>query len=284
VRCPAKDHDRRTFLGLLSVGLAATIAGCSDTGSPGGANGQNSNLIGGDAGTPGSTGGQSPVPPVLSVPPSAAGRTTVLAHGPAGTRNIALTVDDGFCRNCVAGYVTFAQTTGIHLTFSPNGTYAAAWLPHADALRPLIEAGQVQIMNHTFSHTDLRKLTDAEINAELERNDEWVTKHFGTSTRPYYRPPYGFHNGHVDGVVAQLGYARTVLWNGSYSDSEPITPQFLMSQAQKYLKPGAIMLGHANHPTVLGLFDQITEIIKQRNLNPVTLDEMFGTSRAAGRA
>jgi hypothetical protein len=73
-----------------------------------------------------------------------------------------------------------------------------------------------------------------------------------------------------------------VLWDGSYSDSEVITPQFLMSQAQKYLKPGVIMLGHANHPTVLGLFDQIMDLIKQRRLQPVTMDEMFGTSRATG--
>jgi peptidoglycan/xylan/chitin deacetylase (PgdA/CDA1 family) len=281
VRCPAKDHDRRTFLGLLGVGLAATIAGCSDTTSRSGANSQHNNLTG-DAGTPGSTGDQPPTPPASSTPLPAAGQTTVLTHGPAGTQNIAITVDDGFCRDCVAGYVRFAQATGIHLTFSPNGTYAAAWLPHADTLRPLIEAGQVQIINHTFSHPDLRKLTDAKINAELERNDEWVTTHFGISTRPYYRPPYGFHNGHVDEVVDQLGYTRTVLWNGSFADSGPITPQFLMSQAQKYLKPGVIMLGHANHPTVLGLLDQILTLINQRNLTPVTLDEMFGTSRATG--
>jgi hypothetical protein len=55
-----------------------------------------------------------------------------------------------------------------------------------------------------------------------------------------------------------------------------------MSQAQKYLKPGVIMLGHANHPTVLGLFDQILALIRDRQLEPVTLDEMFGTSRAVG--
>ncbi len=73
-----------------------------------------------------------------------------------------------------------------------------------------------------------------------------------------------------------------MLWDGSYSDSEVITPQFLMTQAQKYLKPGVIMLGHANHPTVLSLFDQIMDLIRQRGLEPVTMDEMFGTSRATG--
>jgi hypothetical protein len=33
---------------------------------------------------------------------------------------------------------------------------------------------------------------------------------------------------------------------------------------------------------VLSLFPQILDLIKQRQLTPVTLDEMFGTSRATG--
>jgi len=41
-------------------------------------------------------------------------------------------------------------------------------------------------------------------------------------------------------------------------------------------------LGHANHPTVLGCFDQLVALIHSRTLTPVTLDEMFGTSRATG--
>ena len=45
-----------------------------------------------------------------------------------------------------------------------------------------------------------------------------------------------------------------------------------------------INLGHANHPAVLGLFDQLMDLIHSRDLHPVTLDEMFGTSRAAGTA
>jgi peptidoglycan-N-acetylglucosamine deacetylase len=211
--------------------------------------------------------------------PSGPDPAGVLTHGPAGNRQIALTVDDGYCDDCVAGYVDFAQRTGIHLTFSPNGTYGHIWGKYADTLRPLIERRQVQIMNHTFSHRDLRRLSDRQINTELESNEEWVAKTFGTSTRPYYRPPYGFHNPHIDGVAHQAGYTETVLWNGSYSDSEAITPEFLMSQARRYLQPGTIMLGHANHPAVLGLFGQIQDLITQRGLKPVTLDEMFGTSR-----
>jgi peptidoglycan/xylan/chitin deacetylase (PgdA/CDA1 family) len=201
----------------------------------------------------------------------------VLRHGPSGTRQIALTIDDGYCIDCVARYVDFAQRTGIHLTFSPNGIYDSAWAPQAAVLRPLIEAGQVQIINHTFSHPRLTRLRTSRIKRELDRNEQWIIKTFATIARPYYRPPFGVHNDTVDSVAADLGFDRVVLWNGSFSDSTVITPEFLMSQARKYLQPGVIMLGHANHPTVLGLFDEITRLISDRRLEPVTLHEMFGT-------
>ena len=102
---------------------------------------------------------------------------------------------------------------------------------------------------------------------------------FGTTTHPYFRPPFGKHNPDVTATATAAGFDQIVMWDGSFSDSKEITPEFLMAQAAKYLQPGTIMLGHANHRIVLGLFDDILELIKQRSLEPVTLDEMFGTAR-----
>lgn len=274
IKCRAMAGDeiqsRRRLLGMLVLGAAAVITGCASDPAPSPA-----------AGDAARQAAPASFPPV---PPARPGVSQVVSRGNAAGDRIVLTVDDGTAAAVVAGYVDFAQRTGIHLTFSPNGTYGRQWVPHADVLRPLIAAGQVQIINHTFTHRDLRKLTAAAITAELERNDDWVVSTFGITTRPYYRPPFGFHNPAIDGVAAGLGYTRTVMWNGSFSDSETVTPEFLMAQAQRYLEPGVINLGHANHPTVLGLFDQIADLIKQRQLNPVTLDEMFGTSRSIGTA
>jgi peptidoglycan-N-acetylglucosamine deacetylase len=74
------------------------------------------------------------------------------------------------------------------------------------------------------------------------------------------------------------------LWNGSFSDSTVITPAFLLTEAQKYLQPGVINLGHANHPAVLSVFDQLMDLIHSRALHPATLDKMFATSRRTGTA
>jgi peptidoglycan-N-acetylglucosamine deacetylase len=46
--------------------------------------------------------------------------------------------------------------------------------------------------------------------------------------------------------------------------------------------PGVINLGYANHPAVLSVFDQLMDLIHSRDLHPVTLDEMFATSRTTG--
>ncbi|MFD1528465.1 polysaccharide deacetylase family protein [Pseudonocardia aurantiaca] len=212
------------------------------------------------------------------------GPSQLLDRGPAdGPRaRIALTIDDGTCADCVAGYGEFAQRSGTHLTFSPNGVLDGAWRPQARALAPLIATGHVQMINHTWSHPRLSTLPEAKVREELERNDEWVVKLFGVTTRPYYRPPFGERDTAVDTIAGSLGYTRSVQWSGSYGDSLDVTPEFLMEQARKSFWPGAIVLGHANRPTVLGLFDELLSLLRQRRLEPVTLDEMFGTSRAVG--
>jgi peptidoglycan/xylan/chitin deacetylase (PgdA/CDA1 family) len=195
---------------------------------------------------------------------------------------VAITIDDGFCTECVQAYTTLAETTGIHITFNPNGCYGEIWTPLATTLKPLIEAGQVQIGNHTFNHSWLTELTDTQITAQLEQQEEWIQQTYGITARPWWRPPYGAHDERTDELAAAIGYTNVLMWNGSYGDSTLLKPATLLALAGEYLQPGAVMLGHANYPTVTQVFPQIAEIIAARDLYPVTLDEMFGTSRRTG--
>jgi len=212
-----------------------------------------------------------------TIAPAVPGRPIVVQDGPAGTRLVALTIDDGTSAECIDRYVTFAQRSGIPITFSPNGVNAG-WAAAAARLRPLVDAGQVQIANHTWSHPDLRRVDDARVRAEIERNEDWIQQTFGVTARPWFRPPYGAHNRRTDELAASLGYTRIVLWNGSFGDSELLRPDEVMALAERYLQPGTIMLGHANYLTITGLFDQVQLLMLQRGLRPVTLDEMFAES------
>lgn len=262
---------------MLALGAYVALTGCTGAGED----------VASPAPTPASspTPTPPPTPTPAGLPPIPApipGPASVVSSAPAPTQQIALTVDDGYCEECVDGYVAFAQHSGIPITFLPNGTYRSIWEPQAARLRPLIEAGQVQISNHTYTHNDVTSLSDAQVREELERNDDWIQSTFGITSRPYFRPPYGSHSARTDAVSGSLGYTKILLWNGSFGDSSLLSPATLMKLADQYLQPGTIMIGHANHPTILGLFEQIQQIIADRNLQPVTIDTMFGTSRAVG--
>jgi peptidoglycan-N-acetylglucosamine deacetylase len=231
------------------------------------------------------------MPPIAAapapIPPPAPGPSQLFWQGPpaaAAARQVALTIDDGYCAECAGAYADLAEATGIHITFNPNGCYGEIWTPLAKTLRPLIEAGQVQVGNHTFNHWWLTELSDSLVTAQLAQNEEWIEQTYGITARPWWRPPYGAHDERTDELAASIGYTNVLMWNGSYGDSTLLTPRVLLALARQYLRPGVVMLGHANHPTVTHLFPQIAEIIAARGLQPVTLDEMFGTSRSAGRA
>lgn len=278
---------RRQFVGLLSTGLGLIAAGCSvgrralrpnasepSTTAPTVPDARAAAIVTDPSGGP-------PLSPD-TVPPPHPGAPQVISSGPKGTQQVALTIDDGYCGDCVTKYVEFAQRSGIHITFNPNGVYGAFWTPLLDVVHPMIEDKQVQIGNHTWNHANLLTLSTSAISDEIDRNEDWIQQTFGITARPWFRPPYGYYDSHVIDVAGSLGYTNILMWNGSFGDSTVISPQQLLGLASEYLKPGTIMLGHLNHPTILSLFDQIEGIIAERGLEPVTLDEMFGTSRLSG--
>ena len=127
-----------------------------------------------------------------------------------------------------------------------------------------------------------RRLAASWIASQITRNEDWIEQTFGITARPYFRPPFGSHDRRVDQVAADLGYTSILMWNGTLGDASLESPAVLIGLAERWLQPGTIMLGHLNYPTVLSLFDRLEAIIQERNLEPVTLDEMFGTARATG--
>ncbi|WP_187976105.1 polysaccharide deacetylase family protein [Mycetocola sp. JXN-3] len=193
---------------------------------------------------------------------------------PKGGNYLAWTVDDGADPETVEKYVDFAQRTGTRLTFFVNGHYPS-WTQVADKLRPMVQSGQIQIGNHTWDHPALTKISDQQIRDELTKNDEFIEKTFGVSAKPYYRPPFGYHNAHTDAVAASIGYTVPVLWYGSLSDSGLITPDQVVSFADQWFLPGHIVIGHANHTPVTEVFDQLEKIVQERGLRTVTLHDIY---------
>jgi peptidoglycan/xylan/chitin deacetylase (PgdA/CDA1 family) len=193
---------------------------------------------------------------------------------PAGTPGIAWTVDDGVDSSVVEAYARFAAATGTRLTFFVNGVNPS-WTEHADLLRPLVASGQVQLGNHTWDHPALTRLSAQGIADELTRNHEFIQSTYGVDPRPFYRPPFGYHDARVDAAAASVGYTTPVLWYGSLADSGDITTEQIVGFGTQWFLPAHIVIGHANHPGTIGALPALHQILAQRHLATFTLNDVY---------
>lgn len=213
-----------------------------------------------------------PPPPLSARMPLPGGGELVKIPGEGDL--LALTVDDGVNSEVVRAYTQFAKDTGVRLTYFVNGIYDS-WTDNLELLRPLVDSGQIQLGNHTWSHQDLTTLPPEQVAEQLSRNDAFLKNAYGIGAKPYWRPPYAKHNAEVDAVAADLGYQVPTLWSGSLSDSTLITEEYIVEMADQYFTQQAIVIGHLNHLPVTHVYPQLVDIICERNLRSVTLNDIF---------
>ncbi|MEO3759881.1 polysaccharide deacetylase family protein [Mycobacterium sp. B14F4] len=263
------ELNRRHFIAALSaVTLGAVgVTRCSTSGQPQVAG------VAAEAPKPpsGTAAGLLPPPPEsarIPVPPG------VLSSLPGGGDLLALTVDDGVSSDVVRAYTQFAKDTGIRLTYFVNGVYGS-WTDHVDLLRPLVDDGRIQLANHTWTHPNLTELPLVDVAEQFRRNHEFLWNTYGVDPRPYFRPPYGAHNAHVDKVASELGYTVNTLWSGTLEDHVLIPAADVVRMADRYFHPQTIVIGHLNHLPVTEVYGQLVDIIRARRLRTVTLDDVF---------
>ena len=246
--------DRRLFLTTLAATVAAGLAGCARE-------------------------DEKPKAPALLFPEPTGIVKVPLPHGtltrlPGKTKHIALTVDDGTSADVVEGYARLCRDTGLRLTFFCNGVNRS-WTEHATLLRTLHDDNRIFLANHTWSHPNLLRLSPRKIADQVRRNETFLDNTFGTLGRPFLRPPYGYSNRQVAAQLADLGYPVVTMWEGTLGDSGKVTATKLVANAETWLRPGRIVIGHANHSAVMKTYGRLVEIIRARTLVPVHLGDIY---------
>jgi peptidoglycan-N-acetylglucosamine deacetylase len=198
----------------------------------------------------------------------------VLMRLPGEGNQLALTVDDGASVPVVEAFAHFCQDSGTRLTFFVNGANPS-WSVNAPTLRPMVDSGQVQMANHTWSHPNLDRMGLEAVADQIRRNADFLKNLYGSDGAPYFRPPYGVHNADIDRVAADQGYTTVTLWSGDVGDSRPENESSLIANAAKSFQPQQIVLIHANLPTVTHCYAQLLDLIHSRGLQTVTLNDVF---------
>jgi peptidoglycan/xylan/chitin deacetylase (PgdA/CDA1 family) len=222
--------------------------------------------------------------PGLLPPPAPEARISLPGRGtlwslPGNGDSLALTLDDGVDSDVVRMYTQFAKDTGLRFTYFVNGRYHS-WTDHKDLIRPLVDSGQIQLGNHTFNHPDLTTLTVKQAMDEISRNDNFLKQTYGADARPYLRPPYGAHNSTVDAIAASLGYTVIALWSGDLGDANLISEGSIVKAADRFFTPQTVVIGHLNHPPVTHVYGHFVDLIRDRKLRSVTLNDIFAKPAA----
>ena len=187
---------------------------------------------------------------------------------------MALTIDDGASAQVVGAFADFCRDSGTRLTFFVNGANSS-WSVNAPALRPMVDSGQVQLGNHTWSHPDITRIAPGAVADQIRRNADFLRNTYGVDGTPYFRPPWGKHTPTTDGIAADLGYPTITLWSSDIADSGRISEAGLIAAANRSFQPQQIVVGHANLPTITHCFGQLLDIVRSRNLQTVTLNDVF---------
>jgi peptidoglycan/xylan/chitin deacetylase (PgdA/CDA1 family) len=266
------ELDRRRFLVAVAATAAVTGISWSSAGGP------SQTVARGDAPAPAPRPVARVLPPLLP-PPGPASRVmlpggAVLSKLPGDGDLLAWTVDDGVDTEVVRLYTQFAKDTGVRLTYFVTAVFRS-WTENADLLRPLVESGQIQLANHTWTHPDLTKLSPSQVADQLSSTDAFIRDTYGVDAAPYFRPPYGHHNDVVDGVAADLGYHVPTLWCGDLRDSAVLSEDQIVKNADQYFAPQNIVIGHLNHAPITHVYGQLVDIIRSRRLRTVTLNDVF---------
>ena len=111
---------------------------------------------------------------------------------------------------------------------------------------------------------------------QISRNADFLRTTYGVDGTPFFRPPFGVHNADIDRVAADLGYPTITMWSGDVGDSRPENENSLIGNAGKSFQPQQIVITHANLPTITHCYAQLLDIIHSRNLQTVTLNDVFG--------
>ncbi len=198
----------------------------------------------------------------------------ILTRLPGDGTQLALTVDDGCSSADVAALGRFCADTGMRLTFFVNGRNPS-WTDNAALLRPMVDSGQIQLGNHTWSHPTITRISPSALADEITRNADFLRSTYGVDGTPYFRPPYGRHDAATDRIAVEHGYGTITLWSAEIGDSRPIDEATMLANAQGALRGQQIVLAHANLPPISHVLPQLADIISGRGLQTVTLNDVF---------
>ncbi len=191
---------------------------------------------------------------------------------------IAMTFDDGPHATNTPKLLEMAAERHIKLTFFVLGECVEQ---NPDVLRQEVAAGH-EIGNHSWSHPNLAKLSDANVRSQLQRTEEIIVKTAGIKPK-LMRPPYGELTKRQRILVNHdFGY-NVILWDVDPLDWKRPGSDVVAQRIIAGARPGSIILSHDIHPPTIAAMPQVFDALLAKGFKFVTVSELLAMDKGGER-
>ena len=185
------------------------------------------------------------------------GRT--IAHGIRGSKQVALTYDDGPNDPHTLRLLDVLAKNNVRATFFMIGRFVQQ---RPDIARAVAQAGHV-IGNHTFSHPLLIFKSVAETRIELLNCQEILQDEVGVQGK-FFRPPFGGRRPATLKIACEFGL-QTVMWNVTGYDWNAPPAEMIENKVVRKTSGGDVVLLHDGGHKAMGA-DRSQTVIATENL------------------
>jgi peptidoglycan/xylan/chitin deacetylase (PgdA/CDA1 family) len=158
--------------------------------------------------------------------------------GLPGSRQIALTFDDGPNDLHTLRLLEVLARHGVHATFFLIGRYVRQ---RPEIVREIVKAGHV-VGNHTFTHPPLIFKSETEIRRQLSECRSALQDAIGEHSN-LFRPPFGGRRPAVLRVARELGL-EPVMWNVTGYDWNAPPAEMIERKVARQIRGGDVILLH----------------------------------------
>jgi peptidoglycan/xylan/chitin deacetylase (PgdA/CDA1 family) len=183
---------------------------------------------------------------------------------------IAMTFDDGPSTTITPKLLDILAAHHIKATFFVIGENVAE---HSEIVARAAREGH-EIGNHSWSHPNFAKMSDAGVRSQLQRTDDAIKS--ATGARPtLLRPPYGSITARQKRWIHdEFGY-QIILWDVDPYDWKRPGPSVVCNRILKETRPGSIVLSHDIHPGTIEAMPSTFDQLQARGFKFVTVSELI---------
>ena len=183
---------------------------------------------------------------------------------------IAMTFDDGPHPRNTPRVLDMLRKRNIKATFYVVGQNVGQY-PHI--VRRIVSEGH-EIGNHSWSHANLSKMSDAGVRKELGKTRDAIVAACGVKPRTL-RPPYGaLRTSQRAWVHREFGYP-TILWDVDPMDWKRPGPSVVTSRIVSNTRNGSIVLAHDLHKSTVDAMPTTLDGLLRRGFHFVTVSQLL---------